>query len=58
MVNGTPVVGKEFVVDVRLVSTGAQIGVRESRSIVGKIYLLQRKTLLTGTVFDDGVCKF
>ncbi|MDL5513767.1 FAD-dependent oxidoreductase [Arenibacter sp. M-2] len=42
--------------NVRLVSTGAQIGVREGRRILGR-YTITKDDLINGTEFDDGVCR-
>lgn len=41
--------------NVRLVSTGAQIGVREGRRILGR-YKLTKEDLINGSQFDDAVC--
>ncbi|MBU2904343.1 FAD-dependent oxidoreductase [Arenibacter algicola] len=55
MVNGLRSLGGVWS-NVRLVSTGAQIGVREGRRIVG-LYTITKEDLINGAQFDDGVCK-
>jgi len=55
MVNGLRSLGGVWS-NVRLVSTGAQIGVREGRRIVGR-YTITKEDLINGAQFDDGVCK-
>ena len=42
--------------DLRLLATGAQIGVREARRIHGR-YTVTRQDLLDGARFDDAVCR-
>lgn len=42
--------------NIRIVATGAQIGIREARRIQG-LYTVTREDLLKGARFDDAVCR-
>lgn len=42
--------------NVRMVATGAQIGIREGRRIHGR-YMLSKEDLINGSEFDDAVCR-
>jgi hypothetical protein len=42
--------------DIRLVSTGAQIGIREGRRINGR-YRLSKEDIIKGATFNDAVCE-